>query len=164
VNVQPVSIIGFREATEDGTIASRCQILARAYARLAPPDKGTPRTTQEVCKLAELGLNQNLWNARGRDLRRDGVIKVVGHRRCTITGFLADVCEYVMPENRVPVRFGDLKKTAILELCDTVQMFLDDPKKSLELSVEQELRDRLTYFRNLYGDKPKKSKKPRKSL
>jgi hypothetical protein len=161
VNVNPISILAFKEATDEGTIASWNVRVASAYAKFAPPGSGTPRTNREICRLGDLSENINLVGARSRDLKRQGVIKVVGSRHCRESGKLAEVCEYVLPQNRVPLNDIDVKKAAILELCDMVAMLLDDPKKSLEPGVEAEYRERIGYFRDVYGGK-KSKRKPRK--
>ena len=163
MSMNPVSILSFKEATDDGTIASWNSRVADAYRKFAPPGAGTPRTNREICRLADLSENINLIGARSRDLKKKGVIKVVGTRPCRESGKLAEICEYVMPENRSPIKVVDVKKAAILELCLMVQQLLDEPTTINAEHVAQQYRERIEYFRDVYGPgkpKPNRKRKP----
>lgn len=162
MQVNPISILSFKEATDDGTIASWNARVAAAFQKFAPPGAGTPRTNREICRLADLSENINLIGARRRDLKKQGVIKVVGTRHCRESGVLAEVCEYVLPQNRTPLRDVDLKKVAILELCAMTQQLLDDPTMLNVKGFEQQYRERIGHFRDVYGPgKAKSKRKPR---
>jgi hypothetical protein len=162
MQVNPISILSFKEATDDGTIASWNARVAAAFQKFAPPGAGTPRTNREICRLSALSENINLINARRRDLKKKGVIKVVGTRSCRESGKLAEVCEYVLPQDRTPIKDFDVKKAVILELCAMVQQLIDDPTVLNVNGFEQQYRERIEHFRDVYGPRKAKSKrKPR---
>jgi hypothetical protein len=162
MQVNPISILSFKEATDDGTIASWNARVAAAFQKFAPPGAGTPRTNREICRLADLSENINLIGARRRDLKKQGVIKVVGSRPCRESGKLAEVCEYVLPADRAPLNDVDVKKAAILELCTMVQQLLDDPTVLNVAGFEQQYRERIGHFRDVYGPGKAKSKRKRR--
>lgn len=167
MQVNPISILSLKEATDDGTIAAWNARVAAAFQKFAPPGAGTPRTNREICRLAALSENVNLINSRRLDLKKLGVIRIVGSRSCRESGKLAEVCEYVLPANRIPITVVDVKKAAILELCAMVQQLLDDPTMINVKGFEQQYRERIEHFRDVYGSRKAKAKRkprPPKSL